>query len=161
MQADPIEQLQRDWARQRPDLDPAAIGLVLRVGLLARNLDQRTQERLRELGLEWWQYDVLSALRRQDPPWRLAATQLADEVRLTSGALTHRVDRLEELGWVRRERDRADGRRVMVRLSRSGHARVDRATAARFEVAEQALRVLDGVEREMLDRLLRGLLRAT
>lgn len=159
MEADPIDQLQRDWARQRPELDHSAIGVVLRVDLLARLMNERARERLREYGLEWWQYDALSALRRQGAPWRLPATQLAEQVRLTSGALTHRVDRLEALGWVRREQDPQDRRRVMVRLTSRGRACVDRATEARFEAAEEAVRSLDDSERQTLDALLRGLLR--
>ncbi|MEJ2534137.1 MAG: MarR family transcriptional regulator [Gammaproteobacteria bacterium] len=160
MEADPIDQLQRDWARQRPDLDHAAIGVVLRIDLLARLLNERAQERLRKCGLEWWQYDALSALRRQGAPWRLPATRLAEQVRLTSGALTHRVDRLEALGWVSREQDPRDRRRVMVSLTKRGRAAVDRATAARFEVAAEAVRGLDDEERRTIDGLLRELLQA-
>jgi DNA-binding MarR family transcriptional regulator len=160
MKADPIDQLQRDWEQQRPDLDHGAIGLVLRIDLLARLMNERAQERLRECGLEWWQYDALSALRRQGAPWSLPATQLAEQVRLTSGALTHRVDRLEALGWVRREQDPRDRRRVMVRLTKRGRAAVDRATAARFEVASDAVRGLDDDDQRTIDGLLRELLQS-
>src|SRR6266436_4802484 len=44
------------------------------------------------------------------------AGQLADLAGLTTGAITGMLNRLEEAGLVRRERDPNDGRRVIVRL---------------------------------------------
>jgi DNA-binding MarR family transcriptional regulator len=44
------------------------------------------------------------------------AGQLADLTGLTTGAITRILDRLEEAGLVRRERDLHDGRKVIVRL---------------------------------------------
>jgi len=46
------------------------------------------------------------------------AGQLADLTGLTTGAITGMLNRLEEAGLVRRERDPDDGRRVIVRLER-------------------------------------------
>ena len=46
------------------------------------------------------------------------AGQLAVVVGLTTGAITGMLNRLEEAGLVRRERDKSDGRRVIVRLVR-------------------------------------------
>jgi DNA-binding MarR family transcriptional regulator len=46
------------------------------------------------------------------------AGQLADLSGLTTGAITGMLNRLEEAGLVRRERDPNDGRRVIVRLER-------------------------------------------
>jgi len=53
----------------------------------------------------------LDILDRTGP---LTAGQLAAEVRLTSGAVTAILDRLEAAGLVRRVRDTVDRRRVMV-----------------------------------------------
>jgi len=44
------------------------------------------------------------------------AGQLADLTGLTTGAITRILDRLEEAGLVRRERDKSDGRKVIVRF---------------------------------------------
>ena len=48
----------------------------------------------------------------------MTAGQLADLTGLTTGAITGMLNRLEEAGLVRRERDPSDGRRVIVRLAR-------------------------------------------
>ena len=47
-----------------------------------------------------------------------SAGQLAELTGLTTGAITGMLNRLEEAGFVRRERDPNDGRRVIVRLER-------------------------------------------
>ena len=47
----------------------------------------------------------------------LTAGEIAAHLGLTSGAVTGLVDRLEAGGWVRRERDATDRRRVFVHLS--------------------------------------------
>jgi DNA-binding MarR family transcriptional regulator len=49
------------------------------------------------------------------------AGQLADLTGLTTGAVTGMLNRLEEAGLVRRERDPNDGRRVIVRLEKSNN----------------------------------------
>jgi DNA-binding MarR family transcriptional regulator len=48
---------------------------------------------------------------------RMTAGQLATAARLTSGAVTAVLDRLESAGLVRRVRDRADRRRVLVEIT--------------------------------------------
>ncbi|HZW03962.1 MAG TPA: MarR family transcriptional regulator [Anaerolineaceae bacterium] len=50
------------------------------------------------------------------------AGQLAELTGLTTGAITGMIDRLEKAGLVRRERDPADGRRVIVRLASNEEA---------------------------------------
>jgi DNA-binding MarR family transcriptional regulator len=160
MDQDIIDDLQADWSEERPDLDSEAMGVVLRIQALEKLLGDQVAERLQDFGLQWWQYDVLSALRRQGKPYRMAATELAEASMLTSGAMTNRIDRLEEEGLVRRSHDPADRRRVLVELTRKGRQRVDNATRARFEIAAAAVSGLDHESRRQLSDLLRSLLLA-
>jgi len=157
---DIIDDLQEDWSEQRPDLDSEAMGVVLRIQALDKVLGAQVEERLRLFGLQWWQYDVLSALRRQGKPYRMPATGLAAATMLTSGAMTNRIDRLEHAGLVRRLHDPADRRRVLVELTDEGRERVESATKARFEIASAALAGLDRKRRRQLTDLLRLLLLA-
>jgi len=160
MSRDIIDELQDDWSEERPDLDSEAMGVVLRIQALEKILGDQVAERLREHGLQWWQYDVLSALRRQGKPFRMAATELADASMLTSGAMTNRIDRLEQRGLVRRLTDPEDRRRVLVELTPEGIERVESATKARFEIATAAVSGLDRKSRRQLSNLLRLLLLA-
>jgi DNA-binding MarR family transcriptional regulator len=54
----------------------------------------------------------------------MTAGALAEATRLTTGAITGVVDRLERAGFARRERDPNDRRKVLVRLSPGAMARV-------------------------------------
>jgi DNA-binding MarR family transcriptional regulator len=160
MNRDIIDELRADWSEQRPELDTEAIGVVLRIQALAKILGDQASERLSRYGLQWWQYDVLSALRRQGRPYRLMATELAEAGRLTSGSMTNRIDRLEGGGLVRRLHDARDRRRVLVELTARGRKLVDQATAERFKAAANALDSLDRQQRRLLGDLLRDLLLA-
>lgn len=152
---DIIDELQSDWVRQRPDLDPEPMGVVLRIQALAKILGSQAAEKLQQFDLQWWQYDVMSTLRRQGEPFIMPATDLAEAVMLTSGAMTNRIDRLEEDGLVRRLKDENDLRRVLVQLTKKGLSLIEGATEARFETATEALEGLDARQRESLSNLLR------
>lgn len=160
MNKDVIDDLQDDWTEQRPDLDPEPMGVVLRIQALAKILGNQASARLQEFDLQWWQYDVLSTLRRQGKPYLMAATDLADSAMLTSGAMTNRIDRLEESGLVRRVKDENDRRRVLVQLSIKGLKLIEQATEARFESAMNSLVGLNARQMKNLSDLLRLVLSA-
>ena len=65
------------------------------------------------LGMTVTDMQVIDLLESAGPT---TAGQLADLTGLTTGAITGMLNRLEEAGLVRRERDPSDGRRVIVRL---------------------------------------------
>jgi len=94
-------------------------------------------------------------LRRQGEPFIMAASELADSALLTSGAMTNRIDRLEEDQLVRRIKDENDLRRVLVQLTNKGLNLIEGATEARFESAMEALESLSKQQRESLSDLLR------
>jgi DNA-binding MarR family transcriptional regulator len=99
----------------------------------------------------------------------LTAGQLAEEVALTTGAVTGVVDRLERKGYARRAADPDDRRRVRIEVTPRFYARADRiwgplkadwdaVLAARF-TAEQLERIIEflrattEVGRKHLERL--------
>lgn len=65
------------------------------------------------LGIRATDLRYLDAVRREGP---LTAGRLAELTGLTTGAVTGVIDRLERAGYVARQQDRADRRRVIVRL---------------------------------------------
>jgi DNA-binding MarR family transcriptional regulator len=66
------------------------------------------------IGMTVTDMQVIDILESTGPS---TAGQLADLTGLTTGAITGMLNRLEEAGLVRRERDPNDGRRVIVRLA--------------------------------------------
>lgn len=155
---DAIDDLLADWCEQRPDLDSESVGVVLRIQALAKTLAEQTAKRLQDFDLQWWQYDVLSALRRQGKPYVMSASELAEAAMLTSGAMTNRIDRLVESKLVCRLDDSSDRRKVLVKLTAQGLDRIEDATRARFESATVALTGLDKQQKKALSSLLRQVL---
>jgi DNA-binding MarR family transcriptional regulator len=75
------------------------------------------------LGISPTDLETLEILSSAGP---LTAGRLAELTGLTSGAITGVVDRLEQRGFVRRERDAADRRRVIVHLVPERARKIDR-----------------------------------
>lgn len=155
MKRDAIDDILEQWSEEKPELDTASLGVVIRIMSLYRRFHRQAGTALEPLGLELFEYDVLSALRRQGKPFALPATQLARETGLSGGAMTNRVDRLEQRGLVRRESDSADRRAVIVSLTTEGKRAIDSAIELRLEVADESLRELRASERRELAKLLR------
>jgi DNA-binding MarR family transcriptional regulator len=158
MHKDVIDYLQKAWAHERPELNPRPMGVVLRIQALAKIMRDMAAKRLDQYGLQWWQYDVLATLRRQGAPFTMSATDLAEESMVSSGAMTNRIDGLEESGLVKREDCADDRRRVMVTLTKKGMKVVELATEARFEMADDALHRLSTTQQRQLSDLLRLLM---
>jgi DNA-binding MarR family transcriptional regulator len=155
MKRDTIDEILDQWSEERPDLDTASLGVVIRVMTLYRSFYRQATRALEPLELELWEYDVLSALRRQGTPYELPATRLARETDLSSGAMTNRIDRLESRGLVRRKPDRNDRRGVNVSLTAKGRKLIDEAIQHRLDSARSSLKALNAEQQRELARLLR------
>jgi len=155
MKKDAIDDILDQWSEERPELNTAALGVVIRVMTLYRRFSREAANALEPLGLELWEYDVLSALRRQGKPYALAATSLAKETDLSSGAMTNRIDGLESRDFVVREPDKTDRRSVIVRLTPAGRKVIDEAIHHRLQVARKSLADLKAGQRRELADLLR------
>jgi DNA-binding MarR family transcriptional regulator len=155
MMKDAFDEILDQWSAERPELDTASLGVVIRImGLYRRFLRDATLA-LEPLGLELWEYDVLSALRRQGRPFMLSATRLARQTDLSSGAMTNRIDRLEQRGLVRRSQDEEDRRGVNVSLTAQGIREINHAIEYRLNAAVRSLAALTEGEHQQLAGLLR------
>ena len=161
MRDDIVDDILTQWSEERPELDTASLGVVIRVMALARFFSRQAAKALEPLGMELFEYDALSALRRQGEPFALSATELARETDLSSGAMTNRIDRLEEQGWVERLPDESDRRSVIVRLTPAGEHAIDAAIQVRLDAADAGLCHLSKAERGRLAQLLRAAVLST
>jgi DNA-binding MarR family transcriptional regulator len=84
----------------------------------------------------------------------LAPKQLARELALTAPALTSLLDRLQERGLIRRERNPADGRSQHIVLSDKGLAVSRASAAAALPMERELLGKLTSAEHAMLIQLL-------
>jgi DNA-binding MarR family transcriptional regulator len=155
---DEVDDLVAAWRAQRPDLDVEPLQVLSRISRLARHLDIARSGAFADHGLESWQFDVLSALRRQGPPFQLTPGALLRATLVTSGTMTNRIDRLAAAGLVRREADPSDRRGVLVTLTGLGRERVDAALADLLHSERMLLAGLGRRERRQLADLMRTLL---
>jgi DNA-binding MarR family transcriptional regulator len=140
------------------DLDMTVEGIVDRIQGIARRLQKLLDETVSEYGLSHGEWKVLSSLRRAGPPYRRSAGDLARIADLSTGAMTNRLDQLEEGGLVRRLRDPDDRRGVLVELTDRGREIWEEALGVQAEKEALFTAALSAREREQLNRLLRRLM---
>src|SRR4029079_10543255 len=109
----------------------------------------------RDVGLQPDEYDVLATLRRSGEPYELCPRDLLATMMVSSGTMTHRLDKLEQRGLVRRRPDPDDRRSVLVALSPAGRELVDRAADAHVANERSLLADLSPEDRTALADLLR------
>ncbi len=154
---DEVDRLVAAWRRERPDLDVEPLEVLSRVSRLARHLDRARRLAFAEHGLEPWEFDVLTALRRAGSPYQLSPGQLLTQTLVTSGTMTNRIDRLAKRGLVERQPDPSDRRGVLVSLTDSGRRHADEALAGLLIQERALLGDLTTPQRRELAALLRAL----
>lgn len=148
------------WAREIPGLDPLTEGIFERIQILAFNANQTMDETLAEFELDRRSFTLLGKLRRHGAPYQVAAGKLATELRLSSGAMTNRLDRMEAAGLVRRLPDPSDRRGTLIEPTDEGHAAWDRTVGAQARRETLFSSVLTDTEKARLHHLLRHLMLA-
>ncbi|MFI6855703.1 MarR family winged helix-turn-helix transcriptional regulator [Streptomyces sp. NPDC050416] len=88
--------------------------------LINSAVDARTNPIYKRHGIHRADYPILDALTRHHPTHVLAPTQLAQQLAITTGALTSRLDRLEASGLIQRLSVPRDRRRLRIQLTPAG-----------------------------------------
>lgn len=149
---DAVDDIMDQWRRERPDLDPSPMGLIGRLArcemLLRRKLDQT----FAQFGMTSWEFDVLATLRRAGHPYSLAPTALYSSLMVTSGTMTHRLQRLEKVGLVERVKSSADLRSMPVQLTEAGLKLINKAVEAHIANEQAILDLLSVEARKQLDK---------
>ena len=156
-ETDAVDRIVAQWADVRPRFDMSPIEVVGRVSRLSRLIDKQLAQNFGEHGLENWMYDVLATLRRSGAPYELTAGDLVAQTMVTTGAMTNRIDRLADLGFVER-RQGTDRRTVIVALTDAGRAKVDEVSTSHMATERQLLAALTDKQQDQLAVLLRTVL---
>ena len=155
---DNVDRMLEVWKNELPDLDLATEGIVERIQKLNKFLDRAMNETLAEFDLDRGEWRLLGALRRSGPPYRRSPGHLADDLGLSSGAMTNRLDRLEAAGLLRRLPDPDDRRGLKVELTDAGWRAWQDSTGAQAQKEALVASALDPAEKEELNGLLRTLM---
>jgi DNA-binding MarR family transcriptional regulator len=157
---DHVDRFLEDFVKEAPPVDVTVEGIVDRIGGLNRRLHRELEETLDTFGLNSGEWKVLGVLRRAGTPYRRSPGDLAKYEELSSGAMTNRLDRLEEAGLVRRLPDPADRRAIQVELTEKGKRTWEDAFSAQAEKEALVVSALGKRQREELNALLRRLMLA-
>jgi DNA-binding MarR family transcriptional regulator len=141
-------------------LDLEVEGIVDRIGGINRRIKHALKETLVPYGLTPEDWHVLSSLRLRKEGRRSSPGALARDLELSSGAMTSRLDRLEEIGFVRRLPDPSDRRGVVVELTDEGRAAWDAAADVQGRKEAFFASALSAEEQRQLNALLRKLMLA-
>jgi DNA-binding MarR family transcriptional regulator len=158
MNSDPVDAILAQWHRQRPELDVSPMGIIGRIGRLSKHLDRGIQETFSDFGLNIGEFDVLATLRRSGQPYQLSPTELFNTLMVSSGTMTHRLDRLEQAELVKRIPDPSDRRGTLIQLTDKGFNLIEKAVEAHVANEHRLLIPLEEEERQVLAQLLRKLL---
>ena len=151
---DHVGRIMEQWRRERPDLDPSPMGVIGRLHRLAEALHAELRPVFAEAGLSDGDFDVLASLRRAGAPYQLTPGELAASTMVTSGAVTKRVDRLEEKGYVTRTVCVDDARSRQIALTDAGIALIDDLVPKHLDNERRLLAGLTDLERTRLAHLL-------
>jgi DNA-binding MarR family transcriptional regulator len=146
-----------DWAEIVPEVDPRLAEVALALGRTARILTAAQTRLLLSFaghgvtGME--DYRALSLLRRARPPG-LQISEMAHLLKVTPGATSNRMDRLEQNGHIHRTANPTDRRSHFVSLTPAAQ---DMADAMYRTVAESHREFLQPLADAPLDQLLLAL----
>lgn len=134
------------------------MGPIARIKRCAALIQPKLDETFAQFGLSHWEFDVLATLRRSGEPCCMAPTALFSALMVSSGTMTHRLQRLESSGLVQRLPNENDARSMLVQLTAAGRALIDRALDAHVANERDILAALSPQACEKLDQMLRTLL---
>jgi DNA-binding MarR family transcriptional regulator len=157
---DSVGRLIASWRQVRPDLDIEPIEVMQRLLRVMGHFQASAATVFARHGLSAPDFAVLVTLVRLEQVRVAGASQrlLTNELGLTAGTMSLRINRLESAGLVHREADPDDKRNAFVRLTNRGREIFEQATPDHLANMRRLLAALTGSEQEQLARLLSKLL---
>lgn len=132
--------------------------LGYRIKLLSQLLGRQFQERLEPYGLTTFHWVILCCLWEQDG---LATSALGEQLQQVGGTLTGVIDRMEERGLVRRERDASDRRIWRIWLTETGRQLEEVLPNLAADLRQQTFQGFSEAEQQLfsewVDRAIRNL----
>ncbi|MBD1868576.1 MarR family transcriptional regulator [Leptolyngbya sp. FACHB-671] len=128
----------------------APYGLGYRIKLLSQLMARKFQERLDPFGLTPFHWVVLCCLWEENG---LATSSIGEKLQQVGGTLTGVLDRMEERGLVRRERDRQDRRIWRIWLTEAGDQLKQELLPIAQDIREETLEGMSETECQVLSGL--------
>lgn len=153
---DRVDRLLAKLGAAGADIDLEVEGIVDRVSGINKRVRHALKETLAEYGVTPEDWGVLTTLYLGEDHCS-SPGDLAADLELSSGAMTSRIDRLEQMGYVRRLPDPKDRRGVLVELTGQGREAWERAISVQGRKESFFASALSKSEQVQLNKLLRKL----
>jgi DNA-binding MarR family transcriptional regulator len=155
---DSVDALLESWALRRPDLDFGPVAVITRLARVRGHIDAELESVFRAFGLTPPDFAALVTLARIIDTHGVSQHRLADELGLTPGTISVRIDRLVDRGLAERKADPDSKRNTLVALTAQGRELFERVTPTHLANEQRLLAALSDSERQLLADLLRKLL---
>jgi DNA-binding MarR family transcriptional regulator len=155
--ADSISRVIASWQENRPDLDVEPIAITARLARLRQQLGARLESVFAAHHLTGGDFAVLATISRLGGR-PMTQTRLMQELNLTAGTISVRVNRLVRDDLVIRGPDPSDGRGYLIGLTAGGQAAFEACAPEHLANARQLTSGLSKDERAQLADLLAKLL---
>ena len=149
-----MESIVAQWRKERPDLDPRPMAVVGTLFRAAEVLRRGVLKNWANYDLDFPGGDMLLTLRRQGHGQTLSPSALAQEMMLSTSAMTNRIDRLEKRGLLQRIQDPDDRRSLKICLTQQGFDLADDIIGSHVDTEEDLLSPLSQKEQNQLQALL-------
>ena len=109
---------------------------------------------LRPFGITEAQFNVLMLIKHQTENGKINQTSLGNMLLVNRSNVTGLIDRMEQIGWVRRTVDAGDRRVNQVEMTEIGNEVLENAQKAYYARIEEIMSALSSEERNHLFRML-------
>ena len=154
---DSVDVLLASWHERRPDLDFTPVSVIARLARTRSHIDAELDRLFSAHGLRAPSFAVLVTLARLADEG-VSQRRLMEELGLTSGTMSVRIDRLEAQGLVNRRVDPSSARNTLISLTDRGRELLETVVPAHLRNERRLLSALSPAELDALAGLLRKLL---
>ena len=151
---DPVTEHVRWAVASWPQIDPEVEGIVVRVEKIHSHFQEAFRASLGDAGLSKEEWKLLMALHDsvRSHGW------LCQDLDVSTGAMTNRLDKLEGRGLIRRAPDPHDRRGVLLELTETGGSQLEGYIEAGAGRERELVDDLTVAEKQELNRLMSKLL---
>jgi DNA-binding MarR family transcriptional regulator len=147
---DGVDERVRGIVEAFPGVDPVVEAITHRLSDAERLLDKAATANFARAELTHQEFKVLLSLNHGTR----SHGALCRELMVSTGAMTNRLDKLEQSGLIQRERDPADRRGVLLALTEAGRERLHSSVELAAAQERDLLGALTDAELDQLNRLL-------
>lgn len=133
-----------------PGLDHQAVRTYLYFSRVAKKVTGSFDDHFARLGISSGKYSILMELVSLPPGNTLSPSELADRIGVTRPTVTGLIEGLKRQGFIERERDLHDRRRVVLTLTTKGRDFIEAMMPVQFRKMSA---IFDGLSKQQQDKL--------